>query len=95
MTPESRSLIGGLCTADRSSRLGNMAGGASQVKAHPFFEGIDWDALYRREEDGPIIPQLRFVGDTRYFDQYDPETTEGPEYTADLFEKYEDAFKDF
>jgi protein kinase A len=94
MSQESQSLISGLCTADRSSRLGNMAGGAAQVKAHPFFNGIDWDALSRRANPGPIIPILRYPGDTRYFDKYeDPE--EDPLYTDEDYNRYEEEFRDF
>ncbi|KAH0544588.1 hypothetical protein FGG08_001237 [Glutinoglossum americanum] len=94
MFQESRSLISGLCTADRSSRLGNMAGGAAQIKAHPFFNGVDWDALSRRTEPGPIVPMLSHPGDTKYFDKYeDPE--DGVKYTDEDYDRYEDEFRDF
>lgn len=37
----------------------------SQVKAHPFFEGVDWDDL--RKMDPPYLPTIREDGDTSNF----------------------------
>ena len=34
---------------DRSKRLGNLIGGAQDVLEHPWFRGVDWEALERRE----------------------------------------------
>lgn len=45
---------------------------------------------------GPIIPHLRFAGDTRYFDQYDPPApTTDDEYSKEMMEKYDLQFRDF
>jgi len=30
-------------------RLGAGPGDADEIKEHPFFEGIDWDKVYRKE----------------------------------------------
>jgi hypothetical protein len=38
----------GLLKKTISLRLGTE-GGAQEIKNHPFFEGIDWDKLYRKE----------------------------------------------
>ena len=95
MSPEAKDLISGLCTIDVSKRLGNIKGGAGAVKSHPWFQGIDWDALYHRKTQGPIVPHLRGPDDTRNFDQYDPEPRERDLYTKDMQQKYGAAFKDF
>lgn len=68
VSPEAQDLIRGLCTVDRTKRLGNVEGGAKRVKAHPFFAGVDWDQVYFRKMKGPIIPPVRFPGDSQCFD---------------------------
>lgn len=38
-----------LLVKDKTKRLGNMGGGPEDVLNHPWFRGVDWDALERRE----------------------------------------------
>ncbi|KAF2492684.1 serine/threonine-protein kinase YPK2/YKR2 [Lophium mytilinum] len=95
MSPDARDLIAGLCTVDTSKRLGNIKGGASAVKEHPWFRNIDWDALYHRRVQGPIVPHLRGPADTRNFDEYEPEPEGREEYSADMRDRWEESFKDF
>lgn len=45
----SRDIIKAFLHPDRSKRLGNLIGGAQDVLDHPWFRGVDWDALERRE----------------------------------------------
>ena len=45
--------------------------GADEIKAHPFFAGIDWDRI--RECDPPFVPQLKSIIDTAYFPTEDLE----------------------
>ena len=95
MPADARDIISRFCTADLSARLGNLKGGSQDVKDHPFFSEIDWQELYDQTKDGPIIPQLSFEGDTRYFDQYDPPDPNPEPYTGRLKEEYEHCFADF
>jgi len=95
MSADARDLISGLCTVDTSKRLGNISGGASRVKSHPWFKNIDWDRLYRREVNGPIVPHLRGPADTRNFDEYEPENAHRDAYTKELSDKWDESFKDF
>ena len=95
MSSEARDLISNLCNVDTSRRLGNIQGGASRVKSHPWFSSIDWDALYHRKMHGPIVPHLRGPMDARNFDDYDPEPEDREQYTDEMRMQYEDDFKDF
>jgi len=93
--PEAQDLIRQLCTVDRSRRLGNINGGAARVKEHPFFRGVAWEDVYYRKYRGPIIPPVRFPGDTQCFDVY-PDEKEGREpYGQELSDKWEEKFEDF
>ncbi|SPO22564.1 probable cAMP-dependent protein kinase catalytic subunit [Ustilago trichophora] len=67
----SRDLISSLLTADRSRRLGNLRGGASDVKNHPWFYGVDWKALQEGRIPPPIVPYLGQPGDTSNFSKYE------------------------
>lgn len=44
---------------------------ADEIKAHPFFAGVDWNRI--RECEAPFIPQLRSIIDTAYFPTEDLE----------------------
>lgn len=44
-------------------RLGRH--GADEIKAHPFFAGVDWNSL--RSIDAPFKPKLQSITDTSYF----------------------------
>ncbi|GAA5878131.1 hypothetical protein JCM1840_002251 [Sporobolomyces johnsonii] len=54
--PVAKDLIRRLLTADLTKRLGNLKNGAQDVKNHQWFEGVDWDAVKRKEIRAPIIP---------------------------------------
>ena len=45
-------------------RLGRY-GGADEIKAHPFFRGVDWNTI--RQVEAPYIPKLTSITDTRFF----------------------------
>jgi len=45
----SREIIKDFLNPDRTKRLGNMIGGPQDILEHPWFRGVDWDALERRE----------------------------------------------
>lgn len=88
-------IIRSLCTVDRSRRLGNISGGSSAVKQHPFFETLDWQALYNRQIRPPIQPHVRFPGDAQCFDVYPEDDGKREPYTDELFEKYDKYFEGF
>ncbi|KAF8630411.1 hypothetical protein AX15_002962 [Amanita polypyramis BW_CC] len=63
----SKDLIQAFLNPDRTQRLGNMIGGSEDVLGHPWFRGVDWGALERREIQAPIIPHTTSLEDTRHF----------------------------
>lgn len=65
--PLSRNLIRGFLHPDRTKRLGNLLAGADDVLDHPWFRGVDWGALERREIRAPIVPHVTSYDDTRHF----------------------------
>ncbi|KAJ3112089.1 hypothetical protein HDU96_004958 [Phlyctochytrium bullatum] len=64
ISSQCRSLIKKLLHKDEEKRLGSRAG-ASDVKGHPFFKGINWALL--RHATPPIQPNVRDVMDTSNF----------------------------
>ncbi|KAI0638068.1 hypothetical protein C8Q77DRAFT_1047205 [Trametes polyzona] len=64
VSPEAKDFMQRLMTLDPTKRLG--ANGAEEVKAHPFFAGIDWDKVTTTE--AAFIPQVTDPESTDYFD---------------------------
>jgi len=66
-----------LLDRDPTTRLG--ANGVDEVKAHPWFAGIDWDKVISKSYEPPFQPAVRGIEDTTFFD---PEfTSETPQDT--------------
>lgn len=95
VSPQAQHIIRQLCTVDRSRRLGNMSGGAAQVKQHPFFEGVDWNALLHRRYRPPIKPHVRFPGDAQCFDTYPEGDGKHEPYTDEMAAQYDQYFEGF
>uniref|UniRef100_A0A7E4ZZ97 non-specific serine/threonine protein kinase n=1 Tax=Panagrellus redivivus TaxID=6233 RepID=A0A7E4ZZ97_PANRE len=68
LTPVCRDFLSSLMTKKPNRRLGGGPGDFLEVKAHPFFAGLDWDKLILRELTPPFIPDLKDETDTKYFD---------------------------
>jgi hypothetical protein len=43
--------------------------GVEEIKAHPFFTGVDWKRI--RERKAPYIPELKSQYDTCNFDPFE------------------------
>ncbi|KAI8865535.1 camp-dependent protein kinase catalytic subunit PRKX-like protein, partial [Ramicandelaber brevisporus] len=65
-----RDFIRRLLNSDLTRRLGNMRGGAVDVRMHPFFERIDWTAVLQRRYQPPIVPPYKHPGDSSNFERY-------------------------
>ncbi|KAM0436899.1 hypothetical protein ACHAPT_002612 [Fusarium lateritium] len=73
---DAQNLLERLITADLTKRLGNLYGGPSDVKNHPWFAEVTWDRLARKDIDAPYTPPVKAgAGDASQFDRYpeDPE----------------------
>ena len=55
VSDNARNLITELLVRDPEKRLGSKED-AKELTRHPFFEGIDWQKLYRREYKPPFNP---------------------------------------
>ncbi|CAD8177645.1 unnamed protein product [Paramecium octaurelia] len=66
LSPAATDLILRLMT-DAQNRLG--VNGVNEIKAHPFFAGIDWKNL--RSKISPYIPEIKSELDTRNFDKFE------------------------
>jgi serine/threonine protein kinase len=63
-SPAAQDLLRKLLERNPAKRLAN----AAEIKAHPFFKPIDFDALLARKVDAPFKPILKGNTDTNYFD---------------------------
>lgn len=95
MSADAKDIIGKLCEVHPSKRLGNLRGGAAEVKNHPWFKDIDWVKLYSRELEPPIKPHVSSPTDTRNFEDYDDEPERRTVYTPDMRKKYDAHFDNF
>ena len=64
---ELRDLLSRLLTRRPALRLGAQAGGADDVKRHPWFAGFDWAAFEARRLPAPHAPRVRHPGDAGNF----------------------------
>uniref|UniRef100_A0A2I2ZFS8 Ribosomal protein S6 kinase n=1 Tax=Gorilla gorilla gorilla TaxID=9595 RepID=A0A2I2ZFS8_GORGO len=73
LSGEAQSLLRALFKRNPCNRLGAGIDGVEEIKRHPFFVTIDWNALYRKEIKPPFKPAVGRPEDTFHFD---------PEFTA-------------
>eukprot|EP00296_Roombia_truncata_P007658 JP446106.1.p1 GENE.JP446106.1~~JP446106.1.p1 ORF type:complete len:503 (-),score=136.94 JP446106.1:90-1598(-) len=67
---DAKDLIIKLLNKDPEKRLGSVTmGGVEAIKAHPFFNSIDWDKLYNKEIPAPNLPEIESETDTAHFDK--------------------------
>jgi len=62
ISAEAKDLIQRWC-CEPEHRLG--VNGIDEIKAHPFFKGIDWENI--RQMKPPFVPKLQSISDTSYF----------------------------
>lgn len=68
---EVRDIVKKLLVANAAKRLGTLKGGPSDVKKHPWFKDLDWEALKSKGLRAPYVPKLKSIEDTSCFDDYD------------------------
>ena len=59
--------------------MGCRGGGASELKDHPFYTGVDWNQVYQQRYPPPLIPPRGEVNAADAFDigSFDEEDTKG------------------
>ena len=64
---------------DVDKRVGCRGGGASELKDHPFYTGVDWNQVYQQRYPPPLIPPRGEVNAADAFDigSFDEEDTKG------------------
>ena len=67
MSQEAKSILTGLLSKVPYKRIG--AGGMQEVKTHPFFASLDFDAIFKREHEAPWKPQVETPSDVSNFDK--------------------------
>ena len=65
---QAKALLRHLLVRDPANRLGSGEGDASEVKQHPFFKSIDWDALGKGHCTPPWAPPVAGSMDVSQFD---------------------------
>ena len=63
-----RDLISKFLEIDPSKRLGSGENGSENVKAHRYFEGINWVDAYNKKLKPPFIPKIDNEEDIKYFE---------------------------
>ena len=60
-------------------RLGCRGRGASELKEHPFYTGMDWGQVYQQKYQPPLVPPRGEVNAADAFDigSFDEEDTKG------------------
>lgn len=69
-----KDLIKKLLQLNPSKRLGNLEGGAEDIKNHKWFTGLTWDDTVEKQMTPPIVPKLSSTGDSSNFDEYDEQS---------------------
>ncbi|XP_057476382.1 uncharacterized protein LOC130764261 [Actinidia eriantha] len=73
LSPEAKDLISKLlCNVDQ--RLGTK--GTDEIKAHPWFDGIEWDKLYHMK--AAFIPEVNDELDTQNFEKFEETDNQVP-----------------
>ncbi|KAL3507623.1 hypothetical protein ACH5RR_033005 [Cinchona calisaya] len=73
LSPEAKDLISKLlCNVEQ--RLGTK--GADEIKAHPWFKGIEWDKLYQLK--AAFIPEVNDELDTQNFEKFEESDSQIP-----------------
>ncbi|KNC52113.1 akt protein [Thecamonas trahens ATCC 50062] len=68
LSEQARDLLEHLLDRNPKTRLGSGPGDAEEIKAHPFFDDIDFDALEAKQLTPPFKPELTSDTDTSHFD---------------------------
>ncbi|KAF4689638.1 hypothetical protein FOZ60_001333 [Perkinsus olseni] len=69
ISPIAKNLLEQLLCRDPNRRLGSGPADAQDIKSHPFFQGVDWNAMLSRQVTPPFKPSVSTQTDVKYFDR--------------------------
>lgn len=68
-SPTATDLLLSLLEKDPDLRLGAGEEDADEIKEHPFFEQVDWDAVAARTNKPYFVPKTKSDTDMKYIDK--------------------------
>ncbi|KAF9137353.1 camp-dependent protein kinase catalytic subunit [Mortierella sp. GBA39] len=74
-----KDLLKRLLVSDLTKRYGNLRDGCHDIRNHPWFEGVDWSMVLRREIAAPFVPDVKWDGDASCFGFYPEEDDDDDE----------------
>lgn len=85
VSPRAQDLIAGFLVRDPHRRLGNRATGYIEIFTHPFFSGLDWELVSRRQVPSAFRPQIKDINEVGHPDtsNFDSAFTDLPIHDAD------------
>ena len=95
MSTFSKDLIRRMLTVRQSERLGSFAGAADDIKRHPWFKELNWEALVEKKISAPWKPDIKDALDVSNFDNWDHLEKKTDSKLKPLNEKEQQMFQDF
>jgi serum/glucocorticoid-regulated kinase 2 len=99
ISPLTKDIISRLVDRNQNTRLGSK-GGFNEIKAHPFFQKMDFELLLSKKLKAPFIPIVQNKFDVQNFDK--EFTTENPDdkseipfKSMEIIKKNQEKFKEF
>lgn len=71
MTPSCKSLVKSMLEVDPTKRVGSLKAGVYDIKAHKWFQEINWNSMLHQKMVPPYIPVCRNEGDGANFPDFD------------------------
>jgi len=89
-TPELKDMLGKLLERKPDRRLGCQGRGAEEVKSHPFFSILDWNAASKVKLSPPVVPPKGEVNAADAFDigNFNEDDTKGIKLTKEDDDQY-------
>lgn len=91
-------LITKLLNKNPTKRLGASKAGFDEIKSHPFFKDINFEAILNKKVPAPFVPTIKGNLDVQNFDEdFTKECPEVQTYVENknLIKKNQELFKDF
>ena len=95
---KAKDLISKLLEIDPNKRLGSAENGWEDVKAHSYFNDVDWDKAKEKKLQPPFIPKVENEEDIKYFEKTftdEPIYNDNGEALYNDDEEYEENYKGF